>query len=299
MGMMIQQYCVKMSAEKFNLSWNEFGANAVNTKRNLVTDTNFTDVTLVSDDRTHIKAHKVILSSCSKFFKRILVESPHEHPLLFLRGIQHADLLALVKFIYLGVTEVAHDDLEQFMKAAEDLEIEGLQQDLSKNTKYDKKETNLTPPYQESMHDLIEDSRYKTNAGKERLPKYDSIYDSAKEHPIDTFDIALLQETDETRNAYDMQNCDPWKNNDGLFNCDECDYGTKNLGHLKRHKSGKHDGVRFECDQCNRSFSTKTNLKTHKQAKHEGRKYCCEHCEYEFTSPSALSHHRAKYHRYE
>ena len=114
-----------MSDEKFDLAWNDFESNAVNTIRNLFNDTEFTDVTLLSDDRRRIKAHKIILSSCSLFFKQILAETSTEKPLLFIKGIEYSELLAIVKFIYLGKTEIAEVDLSKFMKAANDLQIDG------------------------------------------------------------------------------------------------------------------------------------------------------------------------------
>ena len=55
-----------MSDEKFNLTWNDFGGKAERTIRDLVNDSVFTDVTLISDDRKRIKAHKIILSSSSQ-----------------------------------------------------------------------------------------------------------------------------------------------------------------------------------------------------------------------------------------
>merc|ERR1712098_45727 len=118
---------MKMSDEKFDLAWNDFESNAINTIRNLLTDTQFTDVTLISDDRRRIKAHKFILSSCSLFFKQILAETSTEKPLLFIKGIEYSELSAIIKFIYLGRTEIAEDDLGNFMKAAKEFQIDGLQ----------------------------------------------------------------------------------------------------------------------------------------------------------------------------
>ena len=119
---------IKMSDDNFSLSWNEFGGNVLNTFKNLINDANFTDVTLVSEDRKQIKAHKVIISSCSELFSQILLENPHQHPLLFLKGVKHSDLLAIIKFVYLGQTEVAQDDLNHFMESAGSLQIKGLQE---------------------------------------------------------------------------------------------------------------------------------------------------------------------------
>merc|ERR1719186_2256700 len=115
-----------MTTEKLSLSWNEFGSSAQRTFRNLLNDQYFTDVTLVSCDHKQIKAHKVILSSSSQFFNQILLSNPHQHPLLFLKDICYSDLFSIIKFIYLGHTEVTQTDLDHFMEAAKVLQIEGL-----------------------------------------------------------------------------------------------------------------------------------------------------------------------------
>ena len=117
-----------MAAEKFSLSWNDFGDNVINTFQSLLTDEHFTDVTIVSGDGKQIKAHKVVLSSCSQFFNQILLENPHNHPLLFLKGITHSELQAIMKFMYLCQTDVAQDDLRHFMEASAELQIKGLQE---------------------------------------------------------------------------------------------------------------------------------------------------------------------------
>merc|ERR1719508_80687 len=136
---------MKMSSEKYSLSWNEFGTSAQSTFRNLIGDKDFTDVTLVSCDRKQIKAHKVILSSCSQFFHQILLENPHQHPLLFLKDIRYSDLLAIVQFIYLGQTEVAQDDLNHFMEAAKVLQIQGLNENDKPVPDYSDEEKEIKP----------------------------------------------------------------------------------------------------------------------------------------------------------
>ena len=115
-----------MSNEKFSLSWKEFESCTIDTFKDLLYNQDFTDVTLVCEDDKQIKAHKAVLSSCSNFFKRILKKNPHQHPLIYLRGIKHCNLQAIIQFIYLGQTEVDQEDLELFMIDAKELEIRGL-----------------------------------------------------------------------------------------------------------------------------------------------------------------------------
>ena len=93
-------------AESFNLSWSNFESAALQTVQDLFSDTEFVDVTLASDDEEQIKAHKVILCAASPFFKRIISNNPHQHPLLFLRNINIKTLKSIIRFIYMGQTEV-------------------------------------------------------------------------------------------------------------------------------------------------------------------------------------------------
>ena len=67
----------KGSEEKFCLRRNEFEANISTAFKELRDDADFFDVTLACDDN-QIKAHKVILSACSPFFKSVLKRNSHQ-----------------------------------------------------------------------------------------------------------------------------------------------------------------------------------------------------------------------------
>jgi len=270
-----------MAAEKFNLSWNEFGNNVIKTFHNLLIDKNFTDVTLVSDDGKQIEAHKTVLASCSQFFNQILLENPHQHPLLFLKGIKHSELLAIMKFIYLGETDVAQDELKHFMEVSADLQIKGLHE----NEKQISDERDSSSPFEtDSSLKVVEEEVFDID-----IMKSDSLDDEGSTEVISVYDHGQAKE----QKYYDLK----IPKVDGRYFCDRCDYTTKELSNIRRHQIGKHDRVRFECDQCERKYSTKTNLQTHKLVKHEGKKYLCRECNTEFTAPSNLSNHKAKVHK--
>ena len=112
--------------EAYNICWDKFKVSTSDAFQNLIKDTDFTDVTLACEDGKQIKAHKVILSACSQFFKDILIRNPHTHPLIYLKGINYSCLRYLMNFIYLGETEVKQDDLDRFISSSKDLKIEGL-----------------------------------------------------------------------------------------------------------------------------------------------------------------------------
>ena len=59
-----------MTSDQFCLKWNNYQSNIVVALGNLKLDEDFVDVTLACEGRT-IKAHRVVLSACSSYFKHI------------------------------------------------------------------------------------------------------------------------------------------------------------------------------------------------------------------------------------
>jgi len=70
----------------------------------------------------------VILSACSPFFKNLLRKNPHQHPLLYLKGISFKEIQSVLNFMYHGEANIAQDDLNNFLAVAEDLKVKGLTQ---------------------------------------------------------------------------------------------------------------------------------------------------------------------------
>ena len=103
-----------MTNEKLCLKWNDFQDIVQASFAELRNDTDFTDVTLACEDQS-IKAHKVVLSSCSPFFKRLLKSHQHPQPLIYMRGVKSSVLTAIVDFIYLGEANVFQEHLESFL----------------------------------------------------------------------------------------------------------------------------------------------------------------------------------------
>ena len=114
-----------MENEKLCLKWNDFQETVRKSFGEFRSDNDFTDVTLACEDQS-IKAHKLILSACSPFFKKLLKSHPHPQPLVFMRGVKSSELTALVDFIYLGEASIGHEQLESFLALAEELELKGL-----------------------------------------------------------------------------------------------------------------------------------------------------------------------------
>ena len=112
-----------MAKENYRVQFTEFPSHLTQMVNSFRND-KFTDVTLISNDKKEIKAHKNILAACSSLFKDLFNSS--STTAIFLRGIDHAELEAIIQFIYVGEVAVAQDDLEEFMEVAKSLEINQL-----------------------------------------------------------------------------------------------------------------------------------------------------------------------------
>jgi len=130
------------SSEKFCLRWNDFETNISVAFRELREEKDFFDVTLACDD-SQIQAHKVILSACSPFFRNVLRRNPHQHPLLYLKGVKYKELLSVLNFMYMGEVNVAQEELNSFLAVAEDLRVKGLTQN---NSSSDSSKPKSEPP---------------------------------------------------------------------------------------------------------------------------------------------------------
>merc|ERR1711892_362519 len=119
-----------MSNEKFCLRWNDLRVISVWPSWEIREEKDFFDCTLSCGAR-QIQAHKLILSACSPFFHSVLKQNPHQHPLLYLKGVAFNDLQYVLNFMYHGEVNVAQEELNSFLSAAEDLEIKGLTQNGS------------------------------------------------------------------------------------------------------------------------------------------------------------------------
>ena len=115
-----------MMSEKLCLQWNDFKENVNSAFGRLRNDKDFTDVTLACEDGQKIEAHKIILASSSPFFEKILHNSKHINPLIYLRGFQSKDFVSILDFLYFGEANVYQEDLDSFLAIAEKIQLKGL-----------------------------------------------------------------------------------------------------------------------------------------------------------------------------
>jgi len=135
-----------MSDEKFCLKWNDYEPNISAAFRDIREEKEFFDLTIACEDDKQISAHKVILSACSPFFRGVLKRNPHQHPLLYLKGVSYKDMSSVLSFMYHGEVNVAQDELNSFLQVAEDLRVKGLTQNNQSSSESKRKSESRVNP---------------------------------------------------------------------------------------------------------------------------------------------------------
>merc|ERR1719418_46895 len=120
--------------EKYTMHWHRYSDHLREALKDMMTSREFADVTLVTDDKQQIRAHRNILSACSPVFKNILqIDSNNPNPIIYLRGIQHSEMESIMQFIYLGETRLSGERASEFLAVSKELDIKELSSNVEIN----------------------------------------------------------------------------------------------------------------------------------------------------------------------
>ena len=165
---------------------------------------------------------------------------------------------ALVKFIYLGETEVGQHDLDLFMKAASKFKIKGLSNEMEPKTQKE-----LLPNYSEPQ----KEKRTRLEIDYTHKQKESFI----KQEEVDLCEVSLLPRADEVINDEGVDalcQSNEVRKLGGSYQCEKCDYQAIKGSHLKAHIKAKHDGIKFPCSMCEYKASFSSDLKKHQRRIH-------------------------------
>ena len=184
------------SLEQFSLRWNNFNDNMKIGFHDLLRTEDFVDVTLAVEGKL-IQAHKMVLSVCSPYFKKIFKGNPCHHPVVFLKDVTHKELTDILQFMYLGEVRIQQEELGKFLKVAKTLQIKGL---TDENTQSSSNESILQTSCQNDYNECI---------NKTKLNNYDVLENETcskkmKFSTIDNLDKSTLQkiqDQDELKNS--------------------------------------------------------------------------------------------------
>ena len=293
-----------MHPEKYSLTWHTYSDHLKSMMKELIMNEDFSDVTLVTEDKKQIKANINILSA----FKDILKKEKVTSTVMYLRGIQYS----IMQFIYLGEATFYEERMDEFISVAKLLEIkelcnaeaerneepedEPLTTDSETFNENLKEQTIVSDHFtkktkQERRREVVNlNGKYeckpcqKTFANKHNLTVHIQSKHEGIKYACDKCDNQFTQKSHLTTHIQSKH--------EGIKNvCDQCDYRATQKSHLITHIQSKHEGIRYACDQCNFQAKHQSHLTTHIQSKHEGIKYVCDQCDYQATLKCNLTTH--------
>ena len=223
-----------MNPEKYTLTWQSHPDYLTEIMQEMITSENFTDVTIVTDDKKTIKAHRNILSACSPVFKNILqMDITNSHPVIYLRGIQYSEIESILQFVYLGEAKFYEDRMNELLLVSKNLEI----RELSKNVEID-------PAASIKNQQDITDAVDHTNITEE---EQGSIMESEPSYDKEVKRSKIIKVGSK-------------------FQCPQCDKAFSWNSHVHAHIRSVHEGVKYACNQCDYQATRQSLLTTHIQS---------------------------------
>jgi len=311
-----------------SLAKDDFSSCVSRSVQNLFKDNEFTDVTLVCELNQQIKAHKVILSSSSTFFRGILTVNRHHHPLIYLKGVKHKKLKQIIEFVYLGEINIEKSEVNAFVELGKDLKIDGLFEEDA-----EKVHENSSPPTPRGFHSINErpvddivDNEFSFYSLEEKandsLDSEDEFLQNNENETLVSPTSTLkeekqgCEEIDELMKIYQKKEVSAVE----LVSC-QINYEDSILGSPLRKKIKLEQGLGgrqrtkelmeiykkkdveleddlkpFACTKCDFASEHQGGFKKHILSKHEGMRYQCEQCEKSYSDSCALLRHKKSVH---
>ena len=290
--------------EKYTLHWHSYSDHLREALNEMMISSEFADVTLVTDDKQQIRAHRNILSACSPVFKSILqIDSKNANPVIYLRGIQHPEMESIMQFIYLGETRFYEERMNEFLTVSKNLEIKELSSGIELNDQItsDHVKSNKNNVADEDMdiagvppYALHEDGgNVETQAQTEPSTSNNAANTRVRSKKVVSGKAKFqCKDCERMFNSYQALWHHTKSKHEGVkYACNQCDFQAAHQSNLIRHIQSKHEGVKYVCNQCGLQFTFQGGLTTHIQSKHEGVKYACNQCDQQFTQQNNLTTH--------
>ncbi|XP_050556223.1 zinc finger and BTB domain-containing protein 14 isoform X2 [Spodoptera frugiperda] len=259
-----------------------------------------TDVTL-SASGTSVKAHRLVLASCSQYFAQLFKEVEAENnTLVVVLGCDATELRLLLTFMYTGEVTASKKILPSLLRLAQTLKVSGLTDADTNST--------LTPTETETP-----DEYHKTNIPESPVnlevknePASQAINDNSSSSSKLNYDDIISPTNEKDGSFADFMGK---SEKDRLSKLDQIVqnlYSTHKIGNPTATlvNSGVTEIPEYDrkwrmnssvCTICNKRLSNQYNLRVHMET-HAGRRHACRACSHVSRSRDALRKHVAYRH---
>ena len=277
-----------MHPEKYSLTWPTYPDHLKSMMKELMMNEDFSDVTLVTEDKKHLKANMNILSACSPVFKDLLKKEKNSNTIMYLRGIQFSEMESILQFVYLGEATFYKERMNEFLMVAKSLEIKDLCNEETETTDEPEQESSATE--EGTFNEKLKEQTAISNHSERQVEpsgteEEGAFYENLKEQTV-VSDHAEIQFPKEAQRRVFRVN--------GKYECSQCKMTFEDTKSLHCHKKSDHNVAKYPCGQCDHQFSQIGILTRHIHSKHvakQGVKYSCAQCDYQTTRHGHFTRH--------
>ena len=274
-----------MNRGQLNLQWDAYSDHLQGMLQEIIANDSFSDVTLVTDDKKQVKAHRNILSSCSSVFKEIFqIGAISNHQVIYLRGIQHSEIESILHFIYLGEAKV--DRMKEFIEVANNLDIRGLSdfasfsevtqenEDKQANSETENHEvTHLELQVEDMPLEVVDAVDDREKDAQSKTPSL-SMEEDENEHCKAFQKIEDADDSLKKNNKKELSSSiDKFKLEGNKFHCNWCIYQASSQRYVTLHIQRMHEGVKYACNQCDKHYQSKSAVQGHIKSAHKEFRY--------------------------
>ena len=210
----------------------------------------------------------MILSAGSIFFSDIFMKTDHANMLIYMKGINKAELEQVADFLYNGEVFMAQEELNMFLETAKGLQVKGLQSDthniddnLSEKSPF---HSDALPRQSDKVytHDhVIVDQEGINDAFEDQTETID-----LKKEPLDTTNANNIELS--SNHELDLQIEQLIEKREGVWQCKECPQKSARKQTMQNHAETHVVEVSHVCQICSKTASTRASLKMHISRNH-------------------------------
>ena len=247
-------------SDKYSLKRDDFVSSIATSIGSYRKSSDFTDITLVSNDEQFFPAHKLILASASDFFKEIFQKLIQKNSYFFLSNINAVEMQYVLDFIYLGEVQIPEIFVQDFLALSNLLKIYNLDPDASNEASKPQESNMLMKDYHAKKNEPDVEQQEIDEYGHEKI---NENQDSPDENLFPVKSEAFNPNVPPRSEEFIKKIKSFIRKIGNSFECTLCGKTARYLGNLKLHVETHIEGLAFDCKLCKETFKTRHSYYQH------------------------------------
>ncbi|XP_031616544.1 protein tramtrack, beta isoform-like [Contarinia nasturtii] len=211
---------MNMDQEQVEIEWKQFGEGFVSDLWKFYNSSEFSDVTISTEDGQEIKSHRILLAMCSVYFRDLFKRHKGPGHIICLSNMHSSIVRKIFALIYTGIVSIAPSMVNDFVKAAKYLKLQGFDDITSDIDDHDAvrpngTRTNLTPNLARPFHIKLTrlTATVQSSGGSDMSPGMNAFVSSTNPVANDKFFPSTDSSDASSADEMGSQNSDAMANN--------------------------------------------------------------------------------------